>query len=207
MTGLNLQFQSTGCPVSVPNTNPLLDGRFLEDNGGPTLTIALLPGSPAINAIAIGDCVDQDNQPVKTSRAASAVPTRQTPVIAISGRTSSEPRPESRSEPAGQPCGARDWRPHRALGYCGSRRVRAAQPATRGLKSAEQFNAFNPHYIPTANRGPKKDAQRWTVFVRIRWHGWLRDCLTLCEFQGGISSTSPMSSPGCCPNLRVRVLV
>jgi predicted outer membrane repeat protein len=66
--GLNLQFQSTGCPVSVPSTNPLLDGRFLEDNGGPTPTIALLPGSPAINAIAIGDCVDQDNQPVKTDQ-------------------------------------------------------------------------------------------------------------------------------------------
>ena len=90
----------------------------------------------------------------------------------------------------------------------GSRLLRFA-PGSRGtacdcgLKSAEQFNAFNPHYIPTANRGPKKDAQRSTV-VRIRWHGWLRDCLTLCEFQGGISSTSPMSSPGCCPNLRVK---
>ncbi|MGH9612336.1 MAG: choice-of-anchor Q domain-containing protein [Bryobacteraceae bacterium] len=28
----------------------------------------MLPGSPAINAIAIGDCVDQDNQPVKTDQ-------------------------------------------------------------------------------------------------------------------------------------------
>lgn len=34
--------------LSRRNTEPLLDA--LKDNGGPTLTIALLPGSPAINA-------------------------------------------------------------------------------------------------------------------------------------------------------------
>lgn len=31
------------------NTNPMLDPNGLQDNGGPTLTIALLPGSPAID--------------------------------------------------------------------------------------------------------------------------------------------------------------
>jgi len=66
--GLNLQFQSTGCPGSIPVKNPDLDPRFLENNGGPTPTIALLPGSPAINAIAIGDCVDQNNQRVTTDQ-------------------------------------------------------------------------------------------------------------------------------------------
>ena len=66
--GFNLQFQGSGCPVSIPATNPLLDPRFLENNGGPTPTIALLPGSSAINAIAIGDCVDQNNQPVNTDQ-------------------------------------------------------------------------------------------------------------------------------------------
>jgi hypothetical protein len=34
---------------NLPNTNPLLDTE-LRDNGGPTLTLALLPGSPAIDA-------------------------------------------------------------------------------------------------------------------------------------------------------------
>ena len=33
----------------LPNTDPLLDPLGLRDNGGPTLTIALLPGSPAID--------------------------------------------------------------------------------------------------------------------------------------------------------------
>jgi len=36
---------------SLSNTNPLLDPVGLKDNGGPTPTIALLPGSPAIDAI------------------------------------------------------------------------------------------------------------------------------------------------------------
>jgi predicted outer membrane repeat protein len=66
--GFNLQFQSTGCPESIPVMNPDLDPRFLENNGGPTPTIALLPSSPAINAIAIGDCVDQNNNPVETDQ-------------------------------------------------------------------------------------------------------------------------------------------
>jgi CSLREA domain-containing protein len=36
---------------SKPNTDPLLDPNGLANNGGPTQTIALLGGSPAINAI------------------------------------------------------------------------------------------------------------------------------------------------------------
>ena len=72
--GLNLQFQSTGCPGSIPTTNPDLDPRFLANNGGPTPTIALLGGSPAIGAIAIGDCVDQNNNPVKTDQRGFARP-------------------------------------------------------------------------------------------------------------------------------------
>jgi CSLREA domain-containing protein len=39
---------------SLPNTDPLLDPAGLEDNGGPTQTIALEPGSPAIDAIPPG---------------------------------------------------------------------------------------------------------------------------------------------------------
>jgi fibronectin-binding autotransporter adhesin len=39
---------------SFPNTDPLLDPEGLQDNGGPTRTIALLPGSPAVDAIPFG---------------------------------------------------------------------------------------------------------------------------------------------------------
>jgi predicted outer membrane repeat protein len=66
--GFNLQYQSTSCPGSIPTMNPHLDTRLLENNGGPTPTVALLPGSPAVDAIPIGDCVDQGNNPVKTDQ-------------------------------------------------------------------------------------------------------------------------------------------
>jgi hypothetical protein len=39
---------------SLPNTNPLLDPAGLQDNGGPTQTIALEQASPAIDAIPVG---------------------------------------------------------------------------------------------------------------------------------------------------------
>lgn len=38
------------------NTDPKLDPNGLQENGGPTLTVALLPDSPAINAIAAASC-------------------------------------------------------------------------------------------------------------------------------------------------------
>jgi predicted outer membrane repeat protein len=40
------------------NTDPKLDPAGLSDNGGPTQTIALLTGSPAIGAIPVTDCTD-----------------------------------------------------------------------------------------------------------------------------------------------------
>lgn len=66
--GMNLQFQSRGCPSSIPASNPLLDPRMLQDNGGLTLTIALLRGSPAIDAIPHGDCVDLEKNAVTTDQ-------------------------------------------------------------------------------------------------------------------------------------------
>jgi predicted outer membrane repeat protein len=53
----NLQQQSVGCP-GTSETNLGLSFPFLAANGGPTPTIALVAGSPAIKAIPIGDCVD-----------------------------------------------------------------------------------------------------------------------------------------------------
>jgi hypothetical protein len=45
------------------NTNPMLDPGGLSHNGGPTKTIALLAGSPAIDAIPLADCTDQPHPP------------------------------------------------------------------------------------------------------------------------------------------------
>jgi len=65
---LNLQFQSSGCPSTIPIKNPDLDHSLLANNGGPTPTIALLKGSPAINAIPLAYCTDADSQPLKTDQ-------------------------------------------------------------------------------------------------------------------------------------------
>jgi predicted outer membrane repeat protein len=48
-------FSATG---SHNNTNPMLDPAGLANNGGPTQTIALLEGSPAIDAIPLDSCTD-----------------------------------------------------------------------------------------------------------------------------------------------------
>jgi CSLREA domain-containing protein len=49
---------------SQNNTDPGLDVTAgLADNGGPTQTVALLPGSPAIDAIPLGSCTDQSTPP------------------------------------------------------------------------------------------------------------------------------------------------
>ena len=40
----------------------------LQDNGGPTMTHALLPGSPAINQIPVEDCLDADGAPLATDQ-------------------------------------------------------------------------------------------------------------------------------------------
>lgn len=58
-------FSATG---SQNSTNPMLAG--LANNGGPTQTIALLLGSPAIDAIPAADCTDQSSppQPITTDQ-------------------------------------------------------------------------------------------------------------------------------------------
>jgi hypothetical protein len=47
-------------PTDLPNTDALLGS--LQDNGGPTWTHALLPGSPAIDAIPQADCTVTSDQ-------------------------------------------------------------------------------------------------------------------------------------------------
>jgi len=48
-------------PTDLPNTDPMLG--VLQDNGGPTLTYALLPGSPAIHAVPLAACIYDDDDP------------------------------------------------------------------------------------------------------------------------------------------------
>jgi fibronectin-binding autotransporter adhesin len=49
--GHNLQFGDASCGATIPVADPLFDPGGLKNNGGPTQTIAFLPGSPAIDAV------------------------------------------------------------------------------------------------------------------------------------------------------------
>jgi hypothetical protein len=64
-------FSATG---SRNSTNPELDPAGLADNGGPTQTIALLVGSPAIDAIPLALCTDQAGTPLTTDQRGFARP-------------------------------------------------------------------------------------------------------------------------------------
>jgi hypothetical protein len=68
--GHNLQFPApgAGCGTSIPVLDPKLDPHGLEDNGGPTPTIALLPDSPAIDVVPLMECTDQNGQPLTTDQ-------------------------------------------------------------------------------------------------------------------------------------------
>jgi len=63
--GYNLDSDGTcgfSHPTDLSGVDPMLGP--LQDNGGPTPTHALLPGSPAINAIPVEDCTyDDDGDP------------------------------------------------------------------------------------------------------------------------------------------------
>src|SRR5262249_53368513 len=56
-------FAKTGSAHNGDGVDPLLSSAGLADNGGPTQTIALQEGSPAIDAIPAADCTDQASPP------------------------------------------------------------------------------------------------------------------------------------------------
>jgi hypothetical protein len=68
-TGYNISddttcgFAKTGLANNGDGVNPLLSPAGLANNGGPTQTIALQSGSPAIDAIPVADCTDQSTPP------------------------------------------------------------------------------------------------------------------------------------------------
>jgi CSLREA domain-containing protein len=57
-------FAKTGSANNGDNINPLLSTAGLANNGGPTKTIALQSGSPAIDAIPLAQCTDQASPPI-----------------------------------------------------------------------------------------------------------------------------------------------
>jgi hypothetical protein len=60
-------FTATGDENNViPGTG--LDPKGLQNNGGPTQTVALLPGSPAVDHIPVADCTDANGDRVKTDQ-------------------------------------------------------------------------------------------------------------------------------------------
>ena len=56
-------FAKTGSANNGDRVDPLLSTAGLANNGGPTQTIALQSGSPAIDAIPVADCKDQASPP------------------------------------------------------------------------------------------------------------------------------------------------
>lgn len=60
--GGNLSWPDSSCPGI--NQDPLLDPAGLQDNGGPTETIALQPGSPAVDAAVTANCPATDQRGV-----------------------------------------------------------------------------------------------------------------------------------------------
>ncbi len=54
--------------TSHNSLEPMLDPDGLLDNGGPTRTIALVEGSPAIDQIPFNACLDQNSQPLKVDQ-------------------------------------------------------------------------------------------------------------------------------------------
>jgi hypothetical protein len=61
--GFNVSTDAS-CGTSHENTDPLLDAAGLQNNGGPTETISLQSGSPAIDLIPVVDCTDVAGSPV-----------------------------------------------------------------------------------------------------------------------------------------------
>lgn len=60
--GGNIQYPDNLCGLTIPIADPLLDPAGVQNNGGPTPTLALLTGSPAINQIAPANCPATDQR-------------------------------------------------------------------------------------------------------------------------------------------------
>jgi CSLREA domain-containing protein len=68
--GGNLQLPGYDCGETITSADPLLDTAGLQDNGGATETIALQPGSPAIDAAVAENCPATDQRGVERPQGA-----------------------------------------------------------------------------------------------------------------------------------------
>jgi hypothetical protein len=68
--GFNIQFPAAEavCRNTIPVVNPMLDPAGLRDNGGPTPTIAELPGSPSRNTIPLMFCTGPNGHPLRVDQ-------------------------------------------------------------------------------------------------------------------------------------------
>lgn len=62
--GGNLQYPGADCGSTIVSSDPFLDPAGLHDNGGPTQTIALQSGSPAIDTAVTANCPATDQRGV-----------------------------------------------------------------------------------------------------------------------------------------------
>ncbi len=76
--GYNLSDDSTCARFTEPtdknNTPAQLDTNGLKNNGGATQTVALLPTSPAVDAIPAANCTDTNGKPVTTDQRGTTRP-------------------------------------------------------------------------------------------------------------------------------------
>ncbi len=96
---------SPTCPGTNNTTNPTLGlDTALKDNGGFTPTIALLTGSPAIDAVALGDCVDLSGRnPLTIDQRDATRPDPTHPSFCDTGAVESESKATSGLLPPGTP--------------------------------------------------------------------------------------------------------
>jgi len=68
--GYNIESPGNTCGFDQGTDQVVPDPMLgpLQDNGGPTETHALLPGSPAINQIPVEDCLDAEGAPLTTDQ-------------------------------------------------------------------------------------------------------------------------------------------
>jgi uncharacterized repeat protein (TIGR01451 family)/CSLREA domain-containing protein len=62
--GGNLQYPGLDCGATITSADPMLDPAGLQNNGGSTQTIALQPGSPAIDTALLANCPATDQRGV-----------------------------------------------------------------------------------------------------------------------------------------------
>ncbi|HUA36561.1 MAG TPA: choice-of-anchor Q domain-containing protein [Candidatus Binataceae bacterium] len=96
---------SPSCPGTNNTSNPTLGlDTALKDNGGFTPTIMLLTGSPAIDAIPVGDCADLSGEnPLTSDQRDASRPDPTHPSLCDTGAVESESKATSGLLPPGTP--------------------------------------------------------------------------------------------------------